>query len=93
MSSTCPLRRGAFFYLPTYGVPSVGFDSHLRLLRTHCNAAASSTGFDREYRKGKHFEYRKGKDLAEGTMCLRSRVPKGKSETDDDGLGGARKGP
>ena len=26
-------------------------------------------------------------------MCLRSRVPKGKGETDYDGLGGARKGP
>ena len=46
-----------------------------------------------EYRKGKAKlmmmasaglakapEYRKGKDLAEGRMCLRSRVPKGKSE-------------
>ena len=38
--STCPLRRFAFFYLPTYGhVPSVGFDSHLAraiIVRRHC---------------------------------------------------------
>ena len=39
MPSTCPLRRCAFFYSPTYGVPSVGFDSHLAraiIVRRHC---------------------------------------------------------
>ena len=128
--STCPLRRFAFFYLPTYGhVPSVGFDSHLAraiIVRRHCafylptatlrrvrlpgstvsteRESTQSTERERiwrraecvyvaEYRKGKVKlimmasaglakapEYRKGKDLAEGRMCLRSRVPKGKSE-------------
>ena len=93
--STYPLRRCGFFYrvrLPGSTV-STERESTLSTERERIWRRAECA-YVAEYRKGKVKlmmvasaglvkvpEYRKGKDLAEGRMCLRSRVPKGKSET------------